>query len=76
MLGTQKLHSFIQNYIIIIAWTQLKCKSYILHIKTSQVEKIHHLYKNHIYIYIVSFLHFEAHGFCMNIFFMIFIGFY
>jgi hypothetical protein len=29
-----KLHSFMQIYIMIIAWIHLKCKSYVLHIKT------------------------------------------
>ncbi len=52
---------------------------YVLHIKTSQVEKAHHLYIFiYIYIYlyiylfilkIMPFLHFEAHGFWMVILF-------
>ncbi len=52
-VNTQKLHNFIQNYIMIIARIQLKYKLYVLHIKTSQVEKAHHLYISYIYIYII-----------------------
>ncbi len=62
--STHKNHNFIQNYITIITQIQLKCKFYVLHIKTSQVKKTHHLY-----IYIYSF---ETQRFCTNIFFMIF----
>jgi hypothetical protein len=57
MFNTQKSHSFIHNYIVIITQILLKCKIFVLHIKTSQVEKTHNLYWN--YIYIVSFS-FEA----------------
>jgi len=44
MFNAQKLHSFIQNYITIIAQILFECKSYVLHIKASQVKKIHHFY--------------------------------
>ncbi len=61
MFHMQKLHSFTQNYIMIIVWILLKCKSYVLHIKTSQEEKKYHLYKNNMYV--LPFLHFKAYGF-------------
>jgi hypothetical protein len=51
MFNTKKLHNFIQNYIIIIVWIWLKCKSYIFHIQTSQVKNTYHLYKSKIYIF-------------------------
>jgi tRNA(Phe) wybutosine-synthesizing methylase Tyw3 len=51
IFNTQKLYSFIQNYIRIIARILLKCKSYILHIKTSQIEKTRHLYERSIYVF-------------------------
>jgi len=37
IFNTQKLHNFIQNYIMTIVQILFKCKSYILHIKTSQI---------------------------------------
>jgi hypothetical protein len=55
MFNTQKLHSYIQNYIMIIAQI-LKCKLYVFYIKTSQVGKTHYLYKNYLYIVIFTFL--------------------
>ncbi len=51
MFNTKKLHSFIQNYITIIARMELKHKSYIFHIKMSQVKKTYHLYKSNMYIF-------------------------
>jgi len=68
MFNTKKLHSFIQNYITIIARMELKHKSYIFHIKMSQVKKTYHLYKSNMYIFI-PFLHFEAHKCRMDILF-------
>ncbi len=55
MFHTQKLHSFTQNYIMIIVWILLNCKSYVLHIKTSQVEKKYHLYKNNMNVFFAIF---------------------
>jgi len=39
------------NYMMIIAHIQFKYKSYVLHIKTSQVKKLHHLYIYKLYRY-------------------------
>jgi len=67
MFNTQNLHNFIQNYFTIIAWIYLKCKSYILHIKTSQVEKTYHLSKSNMYIF-MSFLHLKPMDFTLDTF--------
>ncbi len=56
IFNTQKFHSFIQNYIMIIAWTYLKCKLCVFHIKTLQVENTHHFYKNNIFIFYVIYI--------------------
>jgi hypothetical protein len=68
MFDTQKLHSFIFNYIIIIAQNQLKCKSYVLGIKASQVKR-HIIYIKMKYIFFMPFLHFQAYKFCVDILF-------
>jgi hypothetical protein len=60
MCNTQKSHNFIQNYTMIIAWIQLKCKSYVFHIKTSQVEK-KYLYRSNMYILDAIFTFWNPH---------------
>jgi hypothetical protein len=55
-----------QNCNTIVTQIQLRCKLNIFHIKTSKIEKTHHLYI-YIYIYNMTFLHFEAHEFCFTI---------
>jgi len=59
---TQKSHNCIQNDITIITQIWLKCKSYIFHIKTSQLKEKNIIYIEVICIFFVSFLHFEAYG--------------
>lgn len=44
-----------QNYNTIITQIQLRCKLNIFHIKTSKIEKTHHLYKKDKYIFYVIF---------------------
>jgi hypothetical protein len=55
-----------QNHIMIIAQILLKCKSYVFHIKTSQVKNTYHLYKSNKYLFVL-FLDFESHKICMDI---------
>jgi hypothetical protein len=70
MFNTQKSHTFIQNYIMIIARIYLKCKLYLFHIKTPWVKKTYNLYNlYYIYIYIASFLDFEVHRCYIDILF-------
>jgi hypothetical protein len=54
-----------QNYNMIVTQIQLRCKLNIFHIKTSKIKKdtSSTLY---ICIYFMSFLHFEAHEFCID----------
>jgi len=52
-----------QNYITTITQFFVKCKLYIFHIKTSQVKKIHCLYKSYIYNFLCHFYTLKATNF-------------